>query len=185
MVLVAIVPLALPFQSTLSSRRATLRAILGQKCNIPFQSTLSSRRATSESFIPSTIPPNFNPRSPRGERPSLMISLEVPDNFNPRSPRGERLLSHAPFSLSKIFQSTLSSRRATLCSNSLYFVRVISIHALLAESDHKQHIRGTIDNDFNPRSPRGERRGWLLHIGGHLTISIHALLAESDNLVAR
>ena len=56
-----------------------------------------------------------------------------------------------------LFLSTLSLRRATANEALQKVKEVISIHALLAESDH---IRST--------SP------------GHLNISIHALLAESD-----
>ena len=79
-----------------------------------------------------------------------------------------------------IFQSTLSLRRATdvdpLDTESV----MISIHALLAESD-KAQVRSPLQGlDFNPRSPCGERRA----IGAPHTltaqISIHALLAESD-----
>ena len=58
--------------------------------------------------------------------------------------------------------------------------RNISIHALLAESDRGGHISETGSKHFYPRSPCGER----LHYDNynlHCTeISIHALLAESD-----
>ena len=79
----------------------------------------------------------------------------------------------------------------------------ISIHALLAESDHARLPHVVVDCDFYPRSPCGERhqsrlsRGWRGHfyprspcgerqrihdrlMGGPAKISIHALLAESD-----
>ena len=79
-------------------------------------------------------------------------------NFYPRSPCGER-------------HDTYIVMEAT---------KVISIHALLAESDlttvlHWYHI-----NNFYPRSPCGERL--LTEINKLATgqISIHALLAESD-----
>ena len=55
------------------------------------------------------------------------------------------------------FLSTLSLRRATPCPAFLFYVAVISIHALLAESD--------------PTVPG---------VPGQRSISIHALLAESD-----
>ena len=56
----------------------------------------------------------------------------------------------------------------------------ISIHALLAESD-----RNVIDPDrdnghFYPRSPCGERQAYSNIGSKRLIISIHALLAESD-----
>ncbi len=81
---------------------------------------------------------NFNPRSPRGERPIIRWRLREVHNFNPRSPRGERHLRgngvqprrtisiHAPLAgsdltglcdvdlLPDLFQSTLPSRGATL-----------------------------------------------------------------------
>ena len=78
--------------------------------------------------------------------------------FNPRSPHGERPEANDSCEYGKGFQSTLSSRRATL----FYYRHVpmgdISIHALLTESDSST------------------RRIWRM-----LTpISIHALLTESD-----
>ena len=101
---------------------------------------------------------DFNPRSPRGERPldlkfegfSMAISIHAllaesdplfycgaPEgiHFNPRSPRGERL----------------TWRRAGI------ILQRISIHALLAESDSASSMPC-----------------------GAVKISIHALLAESD-----
>ena len=56
-----------------------------------------------------------------------------------------------------LFLSTLSLRRATTHNFPALHNILISIHALLAESD-----------------------GWTLNINGPMTISIHALLAESD-----
>ena len=57
-----------------------------------------------------------------------------------------------------VFQSTLSLRRATSSSQRFWLSQVISIHALLAESDrYKATTRG------------------------RAAISIHALLAESDD----
>ena len=79
----------------------------------------------------------------------------------------------------------------------------ISIHALLAESDERDHQPTPHGGDFYPRSPCGERR-FALHVCVAFTqflstlslrratavspfsykslrISIHALLAESDN----
>ena len=56
----------------------------------------------------------------------------------------------------------------------------ISIHALLTESDGEEEGPVLLGEDFNPRSPHGERpcpcRSW----GRRPGISIHALLTESD-----
>ena len=57
------------------------------------------------------------------------------ENFNPRSPCGERR-EYIPF-LSRIF--------------------LISIHALLAESDPPTMTTWSLPSNFNPRSPCGER----------------------------
>ena len=56
----------------------------------------------------------------------------------------------------------------------------ISIHALLAESDHRRIRRLPRWADFYPRSPCGERRACLPARSVGAPISIHALLAESD-----
>ena len=77
----------------------------------------------------------FYPRSPCGERRSFCKSNPQRWHFYPRSPCGERPLKKYPVILG----------------------RVISIHALLAESDDSSY--GALDG---------------------ASISIHALLAESD-----
>ena len=79
-----------------------------------FQSTLSLRRATFYIIKISSRGPDFNPRSPCGERPGCTGALRPawPD-FNPRSPCGER---------PHVWQEAGPRKE-------------ISIHALLAESD--------------------------------------------------
>ena len=57
---------------------------------------------------------------------------------------------------------------------------MISIHALLAESDGIIDIINNVVNDFYPRSPCGERHTWARGSRVTYVISIHALLAESD-----
>ena len=57
---------------------------------------------------------------------------------------------------------------------------LISIHALLAESDRSTGQRPQQGSDFYPRSPCGERRTNVRHQLKICAISIHALLAESD-----
>ena len=146
-----------------------------------FQSTLSSRRATTEWTQSSHRQPDFNPRSPHGERPTRSAMPLTTDYFNPRSPHGERLdtsvaIKSPPTYFNPrsphgerprpgyqpepklTFQSTLSSRRATL----------------------DQSSSGRVAAYFNPRSPHGER-----HVQDEESvvvhgISIHALLTESD-----
>ena len=56
-----------------------------------------------------------------------------------------------------LFLSTLSLRRATAAGRSCYLDNIISIHALLAESDYGNLTGHCSDNNFYPRSPCGER----------------------------
>ena len=85
-----------------------------------------------------------------------------------------------------IFLSTLSLRRAT--SFMLYNTStlMISIHALLAESDRALATYWTRTGYFYPRSPCGERPSAIDDLEPSTTrISIHALLAESDRIRQR
>ena len=102
----------------------------------------------------------FNPRSPCGERRksrgsrrllsaiSIHALLAESDqsrvcaaiqtaHFNPRSPCGERHFTSEDFFQTETFQSTLSLRRATNCKMLSKEDVLISIHALLAESDRQ------------------------------------------------
>ena len=193
-----------------------------------FLSTLSLRRATRAASITPTASRNFYPRSPCGERhggrvrnaENLTISIHA-------------LLAESDFRLFLIildlfrFLSTLSLRRATSRSRRLKSLRcvflstlslrratddilagvnelLISIHALLAESDsildyfsaimrqflstlslrratHAPNHNLYSRNNFYPRSPCGERHPARPTAStGATKISIHALLAESD-----
>ena len=100
----------------------------------------------------------FNPRSPHGERPDLVMAKRGLDDFNPRSPHGERrrwqfcvlhrlrISIHAP--------RTGSDRMAgykILWAN-------ISIHAPRTGSDCNHRDNVSVNQHFNPRSPHGERR---------------------------
>ena len=100
-----------------------------------FLSTLSLRRATNCTSI---------------GRPKRLY-------FYPRSPCGERQRAEIRASSQQEFLSTLSLRRATPRGGSCYLDNIISIHALLAESDPLKSESLTTYLDFYPRSPCGER----------------------------
>ena len=126
---------------------------------------------------------HFYPRSPCGERPLKRFPpMCTIKHFYPRSPCGERLI---------------------ICL-SFFMKSIISIHALLAESDlFRQNYecfewiflstlslrRATLGNaavelpmwNFYPRSPCGERLKLFAKRFCNSLISIHALLAESDS----
>ena len=127
--------MALQFQSTLSSRRATnLCLVLPER--VVFQSTLSSRRATGWFAARSTSLMVFQSTlSSRRATIAARRRERKHDNFNPRSPHGERPEAAIKDALNITFQSTLSSRRATLDLIAVQQIKEISIHALLTESD--------------------------------------------------
>ena len=127
-----------------------------------------------------TTQSDFNPRSPHGERRDFRACSVRPGNFNPRSPHGERqrcdcgcnqtdISIHAPRTGSDIGDSDGCG------------VQTISIHAPRTGSDIRrlqiyqspsrfqstlpargatqpQRVEIILGDDFNPRSPHGERR---------------------------
>ena len=101
---------------------------------------------------------DFNPHSPRGERHVRKIHRQAGWNFNPHSPRGERLYDFPALCHISVFQSTLPARGATGSKYRRRQRRDISIHTPREGSD--QHFAVCFLNcvDFNPHSPRGERR---------------------------
>ena len=79
-------------------------------------------------------------------------------NFNPRSPYGERLTVSTVSATHDEFQSTLPLRGATGRRPGGLDQGVISIHAPLTGSDNHPAPAKPDAEDFNPRSPYGERR---------------------------
>ena len=146
------------FQSTLPVRGATAGRdpIGGYYCS--FQSTLPVRGATLTATDIVAPPPNFNPRSPCGERRRACGLRLIPQSdFNPRSPCGERPPTEQKSLEGLQFQSTLPVRGATAAS---YWERrgaTISIHAPRAGSDALPSKCVATQGYFNPRSPCGER----------------------------
>ena len=146
------------FQSTLSLRRAT-----GPCHHVGGIVLISIHALLAESDLP-PLPPvvqrqDFNPRSPCGERlPTVSRGIEAflfqstlslrratidrfathdrTNDFNPRSPCGERPRKPLVWGDDDQFQSTLSLRRATRVAEIASQIEMISIHALLAESDN-------------------------------------------------
>ena len=164
------------------------------------------RRATRAFFQRALLSyPNFNPRSPWGERPvvyklsdsccsiSIHALREESDpsrnstgalhfNFNPRSPWGERHKMFIWMTVNPLsFQSTLSVRRATSCCQLIARQAEISIHALREESDPQYRAQNLYLLYFNPRSPWGERQWTRAFLKINPRISIHALREESDS----
>ena len=171
------------FLSTLSLRRATMHflgnirrllisihALLAESdrasqsyslAMILFLSTLSLRRATNWPRVMVSPTLYFYPRSPCGERPRWVRSRRRRSaDFYPRSPCGERprYFSMPSWNTSDFYPRSPCGERPPVHPQ-LRSVNLISIHALLAESDiTSQYEANTV-----------------------VVISIHALLAESDN----
>ena len=171
------------FLSTLSLRRATGNQS-GEDTNdgnfYP-RSPCGERPAGPKRPKHRTQTQYFYPRSPCGERRqqrwldnthrriSIHALLAESDesrqpsgrpttDFYPRSPCGERLPTDGLFFLGRRFLSTLSLRRATNDAINGRNPDIISIHALLAESDFKRlGLPGWLRVHFYPRSPCGER----------------------------
>ena len=145
------------FLSTLSLRRAT-HPWPAQSSRPIFLSTLSLRRATYyylRALADCTFLSTLSLR--RATIPGVDF-LSAFMHFYPRSPCGERPVDSC-----------------SCCSS-----KIISIHALLAESDATLHNILELLTNFYPRSPCGERRCERVHKLFGIDISIHALLAESD-----
>ena len=120
------------------------------------------RRATPLPSCRAAFLRNFNPRSPCGERLSLILCPFVHVVISIHALRAESDASDVVITLDEVeFQSTLSMRRATSRTRPRTPTFLISIHALHAESD-----------DTTARTH------------SHVLISIHALHAESDSNTA-
>ena len=167
------------FLSTLSLRRATdtpvsvfcktrisIHALLAESDRYrdaeqvtfwQFLSTLSLRRATSD-----------NPETHRPCAISIHALLAESDlrhcttylncsRFLSTLSLRRATLPICKYGLPLIFLSTLSLRRATTTLPVLFWKSIISIHALLAESDRRHRGNDRCPVHFYPRSPCGER----------------------------
>ena len=122
------------FLSTLSLRRATVIASRVYE-GIRFLSTLSLRRATRMPVAPQPSHGYFYPRSPCGERLTILLITVTTLLFLSTLSLRRATTSGATYLIFLAFLSTLSLRRATEQQLWQNINTYISIHALLAESD--------------------------------------------------
>ena len=109
-------------------------------------------------MYPGTELKNISIHAPRvGSDHNFTLPMEDFYNFNPRSPCGERRVYTWNPRNASIFQSTLPVWGATMTINGETLRFVISIHAPRVGSDNKSLRHRHQPNDFNPRSPCGER----------------------------
>ena len=167
------------FQPTLPARGATIRN-WRKPADSLFQPTLPARGATRW-WSQRRIRPDFNPRSPHGERrqphganaPKFGISTHAPRTgsdghfttaiyrecaFQPTLPARGATVSGDVFALFGIFQPTLPARGATPAAACLWARKRISTHAPRTGSDGQRLDARGLLQDFNPRSPHGERQ---------------------------
>ena len=123
-----------------------------------FQSALPLRGAT-QAVAGSGVPDKISIRAPlAGSDNCEFYNITGNPDFNPRSPYGERpVLSSSNISISGIFQSALPLRGATPYGHTIIQHATISIRAPLAGSDQTSGRYKREIFHFNPRSPCGER----------------------------
>ena len=147
-----------------------------------FQSTLPGWGATSSWSPASTRVRHFNPRSPDGERRcGSLCGISPVGYFNPRSPDGERLAVRSPKVRVFAFQSTLPGWGAT-AGQQVRHALAVQFQSTLpgwGATDEWRNPLPTPQN-FNPRSPDGERRGRRAEALLVAEISIHAPRMGSD-----
>ena len=191
-----------PFQSTLPARGATPRSFstsegVGISIHAPrtgsdarsgmyhapqwkFQSTLPARGATSATHQPPEDG-DFNPRSPHGERHQRPHQPPEDGDFNPRSPHGERRGRDNSRRGRHAFQSTLPARGATPAAapaaGGRRFQSTLPARGATAASSACHSDK----ENFNPRSPHGERPPAAAPAAGEAGISIHAPRTGSDS----
>ena len=175
------------FQSTLPARGATITRLMPYSVE-KFQSTLPARGATRSLPSPSRCR-NISIHAPRtgsdadarhgAARAEISIHAPrtgsdwrrasgrfAPCDFNPRSPHGERQGLTLKAVRKEIFQSTLPARGATLVKFAPGFVfRFQSTLPARGATKPWKANRYPLQN-FNPRSPHGERRQILLKTMG-------------------
>ena len=146
----------------------------------------------------------FYPRSPCGERRVTVLGIQHRVGISIHALLAESDRNNHNFGETALqFLSTLSLRRATMSKRLIEFGKfnfyprspcgerpafvfmaasplLISIHALLAESDPPRTCLQFWTFYFYPRSPCGERPTRQTYQPNGRRISIHALLAESD-----
>ena len=166
--------------------------MLGPERCPEFQSTLPVWGATILAAGGSANDFYFNPRSPCGERQLITSKSRPGKSFQSTLPVwGATNQSEAVLSALIVFQSTLPVWGATkvppipppergisihaprVGSDSTWYILgmfpVISIHAPRVGSDWSASLRLCLAQNFNPRSPCGERRLHLLFIPHHIS----------------
>ena len=146
------------FQSTLPARGATNITII-----MPMHSEISihaPREGSDLIYLIRAAHVGISIHAPReGSDAETFIALNGLRNFNPRSPRGERPRSSSFTTVYKSI-SIHAPREGSDARGEQHRIHLprISIHAPREGSDTPSPSPLDAECDFNPRSPRGERR---------------------------
>ena len=132
--------------------------------------------------LPET-PPDFNPRSPHGERPVRFAYATGGHDISIHAPlTGSDNLYTALIRVAMRFQSTLPSRGATEAHEARRKRERISIHAPLTGSDAIERARAAAHGGFQSTLPSRGATSRVNSLCAWMTISIHAPLTGSDDL---
>ena len=177
-------PSGVPDFNPRSPRGERLISTLARRARLSFQSTLPARGAT-QVVQHGVVLLGISIHAPReGSDPGKAGRHHCGTDFNPRSPRGERPFRLCLFQAPIAFQSTLPARGATtahfgVLNFSPYF------NPRSPRGERRNLIcAALIQYNFNPRSPRGERLGNTLVGQSTRMISIHAPREGSDMISA-
>ena len=186
---------ALTFQSTCPARGTTHLSRVSPLLALYFNPR-APRGARRAKQILVNRRRNFNPRAPRGARPpgqsqrsaDICISIHVPReghdfcsrlracpvcHFNPRAPRGARRRVIAPCKALPAISIHVPREGHDDVYADVGHVLHISIHVPREGHDNSSSTPESSSLDFNPRAPRGARRGVPESISQVPPISIH------------
>ena len=175
------VPILSMFLSTLSLRRATEDLEPSTTRRLTFLSTLSLRRATPDThqlcagyLFLSTLSLRRATRSTNINPPGLIVSITL--SLRRATSRIDCYLQPTSVSIHALLAESDHPDTHQLCAGYL-----VSIHALLAESDclfcEKLQLRSMFLSTLSLR----RATAWAVFLGRYYSfVSIHALLAESD-----
>ena len=146
------------FQSTHSLRSATARtrAQVMSMRGVSIHALLAECDRLADQ--PVDRPGRFNPRTPCGVRLGTTIGLAHACEFQSTHSLRSATSHLPPLPCIEPFQSTHSLRSATLNVSEKARPLVVSIHALLAECDHRILSCRCPYRGFNPRTPCGVRQ---------------------------
>ena len=167
------------FQSTRPSWGATKpRARLRLCHSISIHAPLVGR--DSKVAVPLLSDDDFNPRAPRGARPSMAILPTSLMSFQSTRPSWGATTGDSPGAYTKTFQSTRPSWGATQFPLPARRRHSISIHAPLVGRDRCRRTATASSKPFQSTRPSWGATRSAASKSSHLDISIHAPLVGRD-----